>query len=485
MSRVPGGRHGYPPGMAALAFPDFTRHGDAEAQLHITDPRTGDVVGTVRCAGEGEVGQVVATARVAQTLWEQAPAESRARLLRETSDLIAAHADELARLAAREIGQSEADAVSGVLAGVSALRRFAELGAVHGGRSLAGVRTASDYTRFEARGVAVVLTPWSDPVAIACGLIGAATVTGNAVVYKPSARAPHTGLRLGRLFADVLPPDIVQTVIGGSRVGSRLVGDPLVDVVVHVGSSSTGRAVSRHAALSGAHVVRANGGNDALIVDTGIDPRWGAREAAQGAFASSGRLGAAVERIYVHRDLAEPFVAELAAAAAKLNDTGEIAPLVDERMRAQVDQQVQDAVTNGARALIGGAPSPGHGCFYPATVLADCMPSMAVMREETFGPVAPVQVVDDFDEALSIAGDDRFGLSATVLTGQIAHAELAIAELQVGTVKINNVFGGAPGASSQPGRDSGIGFGSGPELLDELSVAKVVHLAAPGGRALA
>ncbi|AYG04373.1 aldehyde dehydrogenase family protein [Gryllotalpicola protaetiae] len=471
--------------MAALVFPDFARHGDAEEELTISDPRTGDVVGTVRCTGDGELRQTVDTSRIAQALWEQAPAESRGRLLREASDLIAAHAGELARLTARETGQSEADARSCALAGVDALRRFAELGAVHGGRSLAGVSTASDYTRFEPRGVAVVLTPWNDPVAVACGLIGAAVVTGNTVIHKPSERAPHTGLRLGRLLSDVLPPDVVQTVVGGPGVGSRLVGDPLIDVVVHVGSSASGQAVSRLAAVTGAHVVRANGGNDALIVDAGLDPRWCAREAAQGAFASSGQLGTAVERIYVHRDIAEPFIAELAAAAAQLNETGELAPLVDERMCAHVDEQVQDAVANGARAIVGGAPSPGPGCGYPATVLVGCTPTMAVMREETFGPVAPVQVVDDFDEALIAAGNDRYGLSATVLTSQIAHAELAIAELQVGSVKINNVFGGAPGASSQPRRDSGLGFGYGPELLNELSVAKLVHLAAPGGRASA
>jgi acyl-CoA reductase-like NAD-dependent aldehyde dehydrogenase len=108
---------------------------------------------------------------------------------------------------------------------------------------------------------------------------------------------------------------------------------------------------------------------------------------------------------------------------------------------------------------------------------------MAIMRDETFGPVAPVQVVDDFDEALIAAGNDRYGLSATVLTSHIAHAELAIAELPVGTVKINNVFGSAPGGAAHPRRESGVGYGWGPELLDELSVSKVVHLAAPGGSA--
>ncbi|GAA4186314.1 aldehyde dehydrogenase family protein [Gryllotalpicola kribbensis] len=469
--------------MATLAFPDFGRRGDGVEELTITDPRTGELVGTLRCATDGELRQAIDGARIAQALWAQTPAETRGRLLREAAEVLAEHVDELAELNCRETGRNETDARAGVLAGVDTLRQYAELGPVHRGHSLAGVSTASDYTRFEPRGVAIVVTPWNDPVAVACGLIGAAIVTGNAVVHKPSERCPHLGQRLGSLLTSVLPADVIQTVTGGPEVGARLVGDPLVDVVAHVGSSSSGRAIARLAGLSGAHVVRENGGNDALLIDSGLDPAWCAREAARGAFTNSGQLCTAVERVYVHRELADEFIAELSAIAAKLNDDHELAPLVDERMRAQVDEQVQDALEHGARALVGGEPDRRPGCYYPATVLVGCTPEMAIMREETFGPVAPIQVVEDFDEGLIAAGDDRYGLSATVLTPQIAHAELAIAELPVGTIKINNVFGGAPGGSAHPRRDSGAGYGYGPELLDEMSIAKVVHLAAPGGRA--
>jgi acyl-CoA reductase-like NAD-dependent aldehyde dehydrogenase len=468
--------------MATLAFPDFGGHSEGEEELTITDPRNGETVGTVRCSTDGELRQAIDAARIAQGLWAQTPAETRGRLLRDTADVLAQHVDELAQLNSRETGRDGDDARAGVLAGIDTLRQYSELGPVHRGHSLAGVSTASDYTRFEPRGLAVVLTPWNDPVAVACGLIGAALVTGNSVIHKPSERSPHLGLRLGSLLSSVLPPDVIQTVTGGPVVGARLVSDPFVDVVAHVGSSSSGHAIARLAALGGAHVVRENGGNDALIVDAGLDPAWCAREAARGAFANSGQLCTAVERIYVHRDLADEFVAELVAVATKLNEDQELAPLVDGRMCVQVEGQVRDALERGARALVGGAPEHRPGCYYPATVLVDCTAEMTIMREETFGPIAPVQVVDDFDEALIAAANDRYGLSATVLTGQIAHAELAIAELPVGTVKINNVFGGAPGGSAHPRRDSGSGYGYGPELLDEMSIAKVVHLAAPGGR---
>jgi succinate-semialdehyde dehydrogenase/glutarate-semialdehyde dehydrogenase len=156
-------------------------------------------------------------------------------------------------------------------------------------------------------------------------------------------------------------------------------------------------------------------------------------------------------------------------------------PLVDHELRDRVHAHVTDAVQDGATPLTGGQVPAGPGSYYPATVLTGCRPDMLVLREETFGPVAPVCVVADFDEALRLAVDDRYGLAATVLTGSMANAQRAWRELPVGTVKVNAVFGGAPGGSAQPRAASGDGFGYGPELLDEMTVTKVVHIAVPPG----
>jgi succinate-semialdehyde dehydrogenase / glutarate-semialdehyde dehydrogenase len=141
-----------------------------------------------------------------------------------------------------------------------------------------------------------------------------------------------------------------------------------------------------------------------------------------------------------------------------------------------------EALAAGARTLTGGEVPDGQGSYYPPTVLIGCTPQMRVMREETFGPVAPVRVVPDFDAALLEAVHDDYGLAATVLTPDMAHAQAAWRALPVGTVKINNVFGGAPGGAAQPRRGSGSGFGYGPELLDEMTTTKVVHVAAPPSR---
>jgi acyl-CoA reductase-like NAD-dependent aldehyde dehydrogenase len=231
--------------------------------------------------------------------------------------------------------------------------------------------------------------------------------------------------------------------------------------------------------------MRENGGNDPLLVDRDVDPLWAAEQAAIGAFSNSGQICTSVERIYVHADIARPFCVALEAEAALRNSKGSVAPLVDTRMRDEVHTQVAQARELGALAVEGGSIPDGAGSFYPATVLLECTEDMQVMTEETFGPVAPVQVVASFEEGLRKAASGKYGLAATVLTGNIAHAQRAIATLPVGTVKINAVFGGAPGGSAQPRGVSGHGFGYGPELLDEFSRVKVVHLAAPPQQAAA
>jgi acyl-CoA reductase-like NAD-dependent aldehyde dehydrogenase len=313
---------------------------------------------------------------------------------------------------------------------------------------------------------------------VACGLIGAALATGNAVIHKPSERCPRLGEALGEVLAPAFPPGVFLTVSGGAVAGA-LLSQSEVDVLAHVGSSAAGARIARAGALTGAHVIRENGGNDPLLVDRDVDPAWAAEQAAIGAFSNSGQICTSVERIYVHRDIAEDFTAALQAEAARRNADGSVAPLVDLRMRDQVHAHVADALEQGARALEGGTVPDGPGSFYPATVLAGCTDRMQVMAEETFGPVAPIQVVDTFDDGLRQACSGRYGLAATVLSSNIAHIQQAVAALPVGTVKVNEVFGGAPGGAAQPRGESGAGFGYGPELLNEFSRVKVVHIAAP------
>jgi len=264
---------------------------------------------------------------------------------------------------------------------------------------------------------------------------------------------------------------VLQVLHGDGSTGAALVAHPGVDVVYHVGSSATGAAIRRATAETGAHAVLEGGGKDACLVDAGVDPAWAAGQVALGAFANAGQICVSIERVYVHSEVAVAFLAALVAEAEGFP----IGPLVDRRQREVVARHVDEAVAAGARLLSGGVVPEGPGAWYPPTVLADCTDDMAVMREETFGPVAAVRKVASYDEALSAAARSAYGLAATVLTKDLGHAQQAVRELAVGTVKVNAVFGGAPGGAAHPHRGSGQGLGYGPELMDELAQLKVVH----------
>jgi acyl-CoA reductase-like NAD-dependent aldehyde dehydrogenase len=457
-----------------------------EGELVVCDPADGSPVSRVPVATEAAVAAAVKEARAAVPKWAGTPAAERAAALHRMADAIEADADRLAEAQTAEMGRPIGGARGGVAAGVATLRQYAELGPIHRGRALSGDPDAIDLMAVQPRGVVAVLTPWNDPVAVSCGLLGAALVTGNTVVYKPSERSPATGFLLARLLDEHLPSGVLSLLTGDGRVGAAL-AEQEVDVVAHVGSTATGRSIAAACARTGAKALLENGGSDPLIVDAGVDPVWAAEQAALGAFANSGQLCVAVERIYVHRSLAAQFHSALIQRAEAIrvgpgrDPRVELGPLVDLRQRDHVDGQVRAAVAEGARVLAGGSVPAGPGAFYPATVLADCTDRMSVMRDETFGPVAPVMVVESFDEALSRASYSPYGLAATVLTGSMSNAQRAWRELPVGTVKVNAVFGGAPGGAAHPRRGSGQGFGYGPELLDELTVTKMVHLGAPGG----
>jgi succinate-semialdehyde dehydrogenase/glutarate-semialdehyde dehydrogenase len=449
-----------------------------------SDPADDSLIGRVPVAPPRRVVEAVATARAAALGWARTPAAARAAAVLDAARGIEEHLEDLSWLTTREMGRPVAEARAGVAAGVSTLRQYAELGPLHRGRSLDGGWDATDLMAYEPRGVAAVITPWNDPVAVSCGLLGAALVTGNTVVYKPSERTPGTGWLLGKIIDEALPPGVLSTVSGGPAVGA-LLAEQRVDVIAHVGSSATGRRIARSAAVTGAAVLRENGGKDPLIVDADVDPAWAAEQAATGAFANAGQLCVAVERIYVHDRIAGDFLDELTKRAEQIR-TGpgwdpetQLGPLVDRALRDLVHHQVREAVAAGAQVRCGGELPDGPGAYYPPTVLAGCTEQMAVLREETFGPVAPVAVVGSFDEALRRANGGDYGLAASVLTGSMAHAQRAWRELAAGTVKINDVFGGAPGGAAQPRRGSGSGFGYGPELLDEFTCVKVVHLAPP------
>jgi acyl-CoA reductase-like NAD-dependent aldehyde dehydrogenase len=452
------------------------------SELVVTDPATGDVVGRLP---RSDAEELVATARAAHPAWERTDAGERSALLKAGARRLRSAVEDLALLQTREGGKPLADSRAGVEAGIGAVEQYAELGPLHRGRTLQGSWGATDVMIRVSRGVAALCLPWNDPVAIACAQIAANLAVGNTVICKPSEKTPLATAEVVRLLAAELPEGVLQLAVGDGGLGAALAAHDGVAVVVHVGSVRTGRSVAAACAARGAKAVLELGGKDPMIVDAGVDPAWAAEQAATGCFANAGQICTSVERIYVHAGVADAFVDELVGRAKALrlgpgtDPSTDMGPLIDEGQRALVDGHVRAAVEAGAELRCGGSPVEGPGSFYPPTVLTGVAPGMAVVEDETFGPVAAVQVVADFDEALALADATAYGLAAVVLTGDMSHAQRAVRELSVGTVKVNAAFGGAPGGAATPHGASGDGFGYGPELLDELTRVRVAHLQPP------
>jgi acyl-CoA reductase-like NAD-dependent aldehyde dehydrogenase len=429
-----------------------------------------------------EVDAAVAAAWAARQAWRRTPPGERAQALRRAAVTVREDAELLGELLCDSTGRLLSQARESAVVAADLLDEAAVSGLLDAGRSLAGDPLAMDGVRREPRGVIAVLTPWNDPYPAAAGLIAAALITGNTVVHKPSERSARPGWELGRRIAAALPAGVLTVLTGDGEVGAALSADPRIDVVAHIGSTATGRRIAATVGARGGRVLLENGGKDPILVDAGVDPRWAAEQIATGAFTNTGQLCTSVERIYLHRDVADRVIDELVRLAEGLvvgdpHQAGtDLGPLVDEDQLKIVAEHVDAAVRAGATCLTGGRRLDRPGSYFPPTILTGCTPQLAVMTEETFGPVAAVQVVDDFDAALRAANTGDYGLAATVLTPDLAHALRAIDELDVGTVKVNSVFGGAPGGSADPRRGSGSGPGFGPALIGEFTALKAVHL---------
>ena len=424
--------------------------------LAVVDPATGGEIGRIPAGDPKDATEAVSAARDALEGWARTPAAERASLLKAAARRLREQVDDLARCQTQENGKPLGDSRAGVEAGIEAIEQYAELGPLHRGRSLGGGWLANDLMVHVPRGVAAVLVPWNDPVAIACGQLAAALVVGNTVVFKPSEKTPLSAVAVMRTWDEVLPAGVLNLVLGDGRAGAALVADDGVDVVLHTGSVATGRRIAEQCAGQLKKAILELGGKDPLIVDAGVDPAWAAEQAAAGAFANSGQLCTSVERIYVHQDVADAFVDALVERANAvvvgpgLDPRSEMGPLIDEGQRQVVDDHVRQAAAAGASVLAGGRPAEGPGFFYPPTVVTGVTGDMALLRDETFGPVAPVQVVASFDEALARANDTDYGLAATVLTPSVEHAHRASRELQVGTVKVNAVWAAHPEGRPSP-----------------------------------
>jgi succinate-semialdehyde dehydrogenase/glutarate-semialdehyde dehydrogenase len=315
-------------------------------------------------------------------------------------------------------------------------------------------------------------------------VVASALVAGNTVVLKPAPATTLVGLRMGALACKAGFPDgVVNVVATDDAVAASLVEDPRIGKIVFTGSVATGRKVMAAAAKNLTPVVLELGGKDPAIVCRDADLDRAAKGIAWAAFLNAGQTCASVERVYVEQPVAQAFLAKVVEEARRVRPTGtagegEMGPLTLERQRRVVEEHVADAVARGARILLGGTRPDGPGFFYPPTVLVGVDHAMTIMREETFGPVLPIMEVGSLDEAIRLANDSPYGLTASGWTRSEETARRLQRELVAGVVTINDHVSsfGEPMAPWGGVKWSGIGRIHGLLGLREMVQPKYVSL---------
>jgi acyl-CoA reductase-like NAD-dependent aldehyde dehydrogenase len=455
----------------------------------VVNPATGAAFARVSLLDAEQAASAIAAARAAFPAWRGLSFRERARVLLAAREVVLRRADETARLIEQEQGKPAVEAhLVEVFPALEALKHLA----LHAEDLLSEqpmepqvllFAHKDSRVRYEPFGVVLAITPWNFPLAISLSGVATALAAGNTVVLKPAPATTLVGLRIAEIFREAGVPDgAVNVVAVDDALGPGLVEDPRVDKIVFTGSPATGRRVMASAAKSLTPVVLELGGKDPAVVCRDADLERAARGIVWGAFVNAGQTCASVERVYVEAEVADAFlhrVVEL-TRSLRVGDPAagdvELGALTLERQRRIVEEHVADAVAKGARVLTGGQPVPGPGWFYPPTVLAGVDHTMRVMREETFGPVLPVMVVPSLDEAIRLANDTDYGLTASGWTRDPANARRLERELQAGVVTINDcVYSfGEPSAPWGGFKRSGLGRAHGLAGLREMAQLKYV-----------
>jgi len=422
------------------------------ATLESFNPATGELVGSVPTITPDEVQAVVDDVARIQPAWAELPAKTRAAYMRRAADGLLDDIDEVAELLVREQGKPRVEAYTmELLPTIDALHWCAKAGP----KILADEKvpmtqgfTLSKKAHFsyEPIGVVGVIAPWNYPWSIPFGEVAIALMAGNGVVLKPASLTPLLGERIARVFEKAgLPEGLVRVVHGGGAVGDALARSS-VGKVFFTGSVEVGRKVGEVCASSLKGSVLELGGKDPMIVCADADFDNAVAGAVWGGFANAGQTCSGIERVYVMREIADRFTAAVAREAEKLRlgdplewET-EIGPMTSDGQYEIVVDLIEDAVASGATKLCGGPVDvPGlPGKYIAPTVLTGVTHATRIMREEIFGPVLPIVVVDSEQEAIELANDSQFGLGASVWTKDRQKGERIARRVESGMVWIND-----------------------------------------------
>jgi acyl-CoA reductase-like NAD-dependent aldehyde dehydrogenase len=443
--------------------------------VELTEPATGEPLARAAMGGEEDVDRAVAAARSAlDGAWGKTPPTERSRLLHALADAIVANRGELAELEARNVGKAISSVKAELHQAVENFRFYASAIASIGGRANPVGGSLLFYSLKEPVGVAGQIVPWNYPLMMATWKLAPALAAGCSVVLKPDSKTPLTALRLGQLAAEVgFPAGALNVVPGpGTTTGAYLVRHPGVDKVAFTGSTATGGEIMRLASEGVKRITLELGGKSPNLVFADANLADAIPSSVWSIFYSAGQSCEARSRVLVEQSIYDDFVAQFAekAKALRVGDPldaeTQVGSLISTEHRERVHGFVEQGRGEGAEVVTGGEPADGAGAFYPPTVLAGVDNAMTVAQEEIFGPVVTVIPFEDEAEAVRIANESRYGLMATVWTGDPARGHRLARQIKAGTVGINMPYTAFPGIPFGGYKQSGFGRELGLETLD-------------------
>jgi acyl-CoA reductase-like NAD-dependent aldehyde dehydrogenase len=427
------------------------------------NPANGKVIRRFHTATKTDVEKSVEKARKAFEKWRLLAPAKRAEFLARAAKLLRSKKEKLGRTITLEMGKTIKEAIPEVTKCAWALEYFAE----NGPRFLKPETTNTDatdsYVAFDPIGVIASIMPWNFPLWQCIRFAAPALMAGNTAVFKPSSVTPQSGIFLQQIFdASGVPPGTFNVVLGSSEVASYMI-EAKTAAVSFTGSVSAGRDVAEQASRQLKKTVLELGGSDPFIILDDADLEAASTGAVAGRFINNGQSCICSKRFFVEKNVADEFLDRFIAKTKSLKvgdpmgPETDVGPMVREEALRTLDKQVKDSVKMGAQLELGGERLKRKGFYYQPTILTEVKPDMPIMKEETFGPAAPVMVVKDDDDAIKFANWSEFGLGASVWGKDVHRAEKVARQIATGMVTVNNIVVSDPRMPFGGVKNSGIG----------------------------
>ncbi|WP_257349226.1 NAD-dependent succinate-semialdehyde dehydrogenase [Pseudalkalibacillus decolorationis] len=456
-------------------------------KVEVINPATGELVGTVPRAGKKETRNAIEAANEAFKSWSKTTAYERADYLEKLYELMLQHEDELAEIMTLEMGKPLKESKGEAQYAASFLKWFAEEGKRIYGRTIpASKHNKRMQVNKQPVGVVGAITPWNFPAAMITRKLAPALAAGCTIVIKPPNETPLTAVRLAELCDEAgIPKGVVNLVTGkSSEIGEEIMSNPRVKKLTFTGSTEVGKILMKQAAEQVKKISLELGGHAPIVVLDDADIDFAAQQTVASKFRNGGQTCICGNRVYVQEKVYDAFIEKVVAETEKLRigngmeEGVDVGPLINRDGYEKVEKHVKNAVKQGAKCVLGGKGKEGENgtYYYHPTVLIDVQPSMLIMNEETFGPVAPIQKFTTDEEAIKYANATPFGLAAYVFSENYSRGIRVVEALDYGIVGWND---GLPSAAQAPFggmKQSGLGREGGIEGIEEYLETKYISI---------